>query len=145
MAGRGTYVHNVNMIFKSVLQHVCTTRIAWSHFFLTFIVIYFLLFWFHFTFFLIKYLYILIEDCQKFKQKLHKKYWQSNTIITYKIINHEPVYRILGTDILLGGSSKGVAKVLAKHLLLLKLGISEGTYVTDVDIFYVADIFIYQK
>lgn len=33
-----------------------------------------------------------------------------------------------GTDILLGGSSKGVAKVLAKHLLLLKLGISEGTY-----------------
>ena len=65
---------------------------------------------------------------------------KKNIIITYKIITHEPVYRILGTDILLGGSSKGVAKVLAKHLLLLKLGISEGTYVTDVDIFYVANM-----
>ena len=40
-----------------------------------------------------------------------------------------PIPCSLGTDILLGGSSKGVAKVLAKHLLLLKLGISEGTYV----------------
>jgi len=28
-----------------------------------------------------------------------------------------------GTDILLGGSSKGVAKVLAKHLMLMKLGL----------------------
>jgi preprotein translocase subunit SecA len=30
-----------------------------------------------------------------------------------------------GTDILLGGSSKGIAKVLAKHLMLVKLGLSE--------------------
>ena len=31
-----------------------------------------------------------------------------------------------GTDILLGGSSKGIAKVLAKHMMLVKLGLAEG-------------------
>merc|ERR1711871_486424 len=30
-----------------------------------------------------------------------------------------------GTDILLGGSPKGIARVLAKHLMLVKLGLSE--------------------
>jgi preprotein translocase subunit SecA len=37
-----------------------------------------------------------------------------------------------GTDILLGGSAKGVAKVLAKHLLLLKLGITQGPTEADI-------------
>jgi hypothetical protein len=33
---------------------------------------------------------------------------------------------------LLGGSAKGVAKVLAKHLLLLKLGITQGPTEADI-------------
>mmetsp|Transcript_19540 Transcript_19540/g.18872 ORF Transcript_19540/g.18872 Transcript_19540/m.18872 type:complete len:1035 (-) Transcript_19540:297-3401(-) len=41
-----------------------------------------------------------------------------------------------GTDILLGGSAKGVAKVLAKHLLLIKLGITQGPTEADITAYH---------